>query len=68
MTVTHLKGGNIVWTCVKDNIISKKDLYEYIGPSGFDYKLFNEEEGGGTRYGLDGYTYLKNIIKFRPGD
>ena len=40
------KGGNLVWTCVKDNIIEEKDQYEAIGLRGFDYKLFEEEEGG----------------------
>ena len=24
VSVSHLKGGNIVWTCVKDNIIEEK--------------------------------------------
>ena len=49
MSVPHPKEGNIFWTCVKDHIINEKDQYEAIGLRGFDYKLFEEEEGGGTR-------------------
>ena len=39
MSVTHLKGGNIVWTCVKDHTIQEKEKYEAIGICVFDYKL-----------------------------
>ena len=46
MSVPHLKGGNIVLTCVKDNITEVKEDYEAIGIRGFDYKLSEEEEGG----------------------
>ena len=42
MSVMHPKGGNIVWTCVKDNIIEEKEYYEAIGLCGFDYKSFEE--------------------------
>ena len=49
MSVPHPKGGNIVCTSVKDHIIVHKDQSEAIGIHGFDYKLFEEEEGGGTR-------------------
>ena len=34
----------------------------------FDYKLFEEEDCRGTRYVLDGYTYLMHIIQLWPGD
>ena len=54
MSIPHPKGGGIVWTCTKDHIIDEKDQYKSIGIIGFDYKLFEEEEGGGTREGLDG--------------
>ena len=47
VSIPHLRGGNIVWTCVKDNIIEEKWEYEAIGICGYDYKLFEEEEGGG---------------------
>ena len=47
VSIPHLRGGNIVWTCVKDNIIEEKWEYEAIGKCGYDYKLFEEEEGGG---------------------
>ena len=30
VAVTHSKGGNIIWTCVKDNIIEEKEEYEAI--------------------------------------
>ena len=68
MSVPHLTGGDIVWACVKDHIIDKKEQYKAIGKSGFDYKLFEEEEGGGTREGLYGYTYLNHLIQLWPGD
>ena len=35
---------------------------------GFDYKSFEEEENGETRYELDGYPYLKYLIQLWPGD
>ena len=38
VSVTHPKGGEIVWTCVKDDIIEEKEDYEYIGLRGFGYK------------------------------
>ena len=46
MSVPHLKGGNIGWTFVKDNIIKENEDYKTIGPRVFDYKLFEEEEVG----------------------
>ena len=53
---------------MKDNIIKEKDDQKYIGIRGFDYKLFEEEESGGVKEGLVGYTYLKHRIKLWPGD
>ena len=47
--VTYPKRENIVWTCVKDNIINEKEQYKSIGLCELDYKLFEEEEGGVTR-------------------
>ena len=47
---------------MKDHIIDEKEDYKYIGLRGFYYKIFEEEEGGGTREGLDAYPYLKHII------
>ena len=47
MSVLHPKWGVVVWTCVKGNITKGKDQYEDIGLRGFDYKLFEKEEGGG---------------------
>ena len=63
MSVPHPKGGCIVWTCVKDHIIDEKEKYKAIELCGFDYKLFEEEGGGGTRKGLDDYPYLKHLIQ-----
>ena len=40
MAVTHPKGGEIVWSCVKDNIIWKKEECKPIRQHRFDYKLF----------------------------
>ena len=47
VSIPHPKGENIVWTCVKDYIIEEKEDYEAIELRGFNYKLFEEEEGGG---------------------
>ena len=58
----------IVWTCVKDQITDENEDYKAIGLYGFDYKLFEEEEGGGNREGLYGYPYLKHLIQLCPGD
>ena len=68
MSVPHLKGGAIVWTCGKDNIIGEKEYCKDIGLRGFDYKLFKEEDSGGGREGLYGHPYLKYIIKLWTGD
>ena len=68
MSVPHSKGGTNVWTCVKDHVIDEKKDYKDIGLRGFNYKLFEEEEGGGKQEGLDGSPYLKNLIKLWPGD
>ena len=64
VSVPHLKGGDIVWTWLNDHTIDEKEPYEAIGLCGFDYKLFEEEEGGGAREGLDGYPYFKHLIQF----
>ena len=68
VSVPHPKGGAIVWTCVKDHIIDEKEDYKQIGLSGFDYKLFEEEEGGGIREGLDEYPCLKHLIQLWQGN
>ena len=49
VSVPHPKGGKVVWACVKDHIIDEKEDYKAIGLSGFYYKLFEEEDGGGNR-------------------
>ena len=43
VSVPHPKGGEIVWTCVKNHIIDEKEDYKDIRLHGFDYKLFEEE-------------------------
>ena len=53
---------------MKDRIINEKEDYKYIGLRGFYCKLFEEEEGGGTREGLDGNPYLKHLIQLWLGD
>ena len=68
VSIPHPKKENIVWTCVKDHIIDEKEDYGAIVLGEFDYKLFEEEEGVGIREILDGYPYLKHLIKFWPGD
>ena len=40
VSVPHTKGGNIVWTCVKDNTIKEKEKCKAIRICVFDYKLF----------------------------
>ena len=44
-------GGRIVWTCVEDNIVGKKDYHKAIGMYRFDDKLFEEDESGGVSRG-----------------
>ena len=63
VSAPNMKGGNIVWTNVKDNITKEKEDYEAIGLRGFDYELSGEEKGGGVREGLGRYHYLKHLIK-----
>ena len=48
MAVTHLKGGDIVWTCGKDNIIEETYEYKAIGLRGSDYNCFEEDNVGNT--------------------
>ena len=54
MLVPHPIGGNIVWTCVEDDTIEENEYYKAIGLHVFDYKSFEEDEGGGVREGLYG--------------
>ena len=68
VSVPHPKGGTIVWTCVKDHVIDEKEDHKDIGIRGFDYRLFEEEEGRGKLEVLDGSPYLKHLIKLWPGD
>ena len=68
VSVPHPKGGKIVWTCVKDHVIEEKEDYKEIGLRGFDYSLFEGNEGRGKREGLDGSPYLKHLINLWPGD
>ena len=67
MSVPHPKEYAIVWTCVKDQVIDEQEDYNDIGIRGFDYKLFEAEEGRGKREGLDGYPYLKHLIQLWTG-
>ena len=53
---------------MKDHIIDEKGDYKDIGQSGFDYKLFEEQEGGGNIEGLDGYPCLMHPIHLWSGD
>ena len=68
MSIPQKKGGRIIFTCVKDNIIEEKNQYKAIGLCGFGYKLFEEEGISGVREELDGYPYLKHITQLWPGD
>ena len=68
MSVLNPKGGGIVWNFVNDLIIDENEKYKSIGLRGFDYKLFEEEEGWGARDGLYGYPYLKHLIQLWQGD
>ena len=37
-SIMHLKEGNTIWTCVKDNITKEKQEYKAIGLCVFNYK------------------------------
>ena len=67
MKVPHLKGGNIVWTCVDDIIIEEKEDNMEIGLHVFNYKLLEEKKARGVREVTDGYTYFNNPIKSWTG-
>ena len=51
---------------MKDHVIDKKEDYKEIGIRGFDYRLFEEKGDEGKLEGLDGYPYLKHLIKLWP--
>ena len=53
---------------MKDHVIDEKEDYKEIGLCGFDYMLFEDEEGGGKREVLDGDPYLIHLIQFLPVD
>ena len=53
---------------MKDHVIEEKEDYKEIGLCGFNYSLFEQKKGGGKREVLDGFTYLKHLIKLWPGD
>ena len=66
VSVPHPKGGEGC-TCVKDDTIEEKEKYDANVLRGFDYKLFEEEQGRGIRELLYGYLYLKHIIQLWLG-
>ena len=66
VSVPHPKGEGIVWTGMNDNTTDEKDQYKSIGLRGFDYKLFEEEESGGTIERLDSYHNFKHKIQLWP--
>ena len=47
--VLYLKEGGIIWTCGKYNHIKEEQEYKAIRLGGFDYKLFEKQEGGCVR-------------------
>ena len=67
MSVPHTKGGEIFRTSVKLQVIDGKEDYKEIGLCGFDYKLFEEEEGKRKQEGLDRYPYLNHLIQLWTG-
>ena len=53
---------------MKDHIIDENENCKDIVLRWFYYKLFEEEDGGGTRRVLGGYTYLNYITELWPFD
>ena len=51
MSVPHTKGGEIVWTCVKDHIIDEKEYYKDIGLRGFIINYLSKRGVGGLDRG-----------------
>ena len=46
MVALHHRGrSGVICTCVKDDVVGVKEEFKSIGLHGFDYKLFEEEEG-----------------------
>ena len=68
MTVPHSNGGNIIWTCGKDNIYHRKGGGQCNQTTRILIYFFEEEEGGGARKRIYEYPYLKQLIELRPGD
>ena len=52
---------------MKEQVINENYDYKEIGLNGFDYKLFEEEEGWKKQVGLDRYPYLKHLIQLWIG-
>ena len=44
-----------------------KEEYKSVGLHGCYYKLFEEEEVGGVQESIDGYPYLKHLVKLWTG-
>ena len=53
---------------MKDHVIEENEDYKEIRLRGFNYSLFEEKKGGGKRERLDGFPYLKHLIKLWSGD
>ena len=68
VSVPHPKGGGRCLDLCEGSHHRGKDQYEAIRLRGFDYKLFEEEQGGGFQEVLDGYLYLKHTIQLWKGD
>ena len=55
---------------MEENVVGENEEYKAILLHGFDYKLFQEEEGGGgvgVIKGLYEYQYLKHLIELWTG-
>ena len=53
---------------MEDNYIEEKEDYKAIRLRGFDYNLFEEEEGGCARKRIYGYPYSNHLIKLWLGN
>ena len=62
------KEENIVWTCVKDNIIKESRPMRILDYVDLIINYLKKRRVGEFCEGFDGYPYFKHLIKFFPGD
>ena len=68
VAVPHMKGGGGVGLLWRIILLGKIRSTKQLDYAIFDYRLFEEDEGGEVLEGIYGYSYLKHIVELWPGD